>query len=296
MHEAPEEEADNAHSWRLCHADLTARRSAVARKKSSQVPPASPAPVPPIGSLVTRSQGKASAEALMASADTGDPFTYAEAMESPQPDHWKRAMEEESTSILLNNTFAALNSREAQQLQVKPIGPKWVYKTKHNPDGSTQYKGRLIIKEYELIDFGETLAPVGKLTTFRYVISLIGKYGTAWNMDHLYIVTSFLNPEIYDDDIYMTLPEGRPEGFNHPKIVVRLWKALHGFKQAPRLWHCDIDALLLTIGFTQCSADPNFSLRSDGILIHLYVNDIYVSFPDAATNAAIEVNAKLSDK
>jgi hypothetical protein len=31
-------------------------------------------------------------------------------------------MEEESTSILLNNTFSAPNSREAQQLHVKPIG------------------------------------------------------------------------------------------------------------------------------------------------------------------------------
>jgi hypothetical protein len=45
-------------------------------------------------------------------------------MESPQRDHWKRAMEEESTSILLNNTFSALNSREARQLQVKP---DWLY-------------------------------------------------------------------------------------------------------------------------------------------------------------------------
>jgi len=53
---------------------------AAAIKKSSQAPPASPAQ--PIASLVKRSQDKASAEALMASA--ADPFTYAEAMESPQ--------------------------------------------------------------------------------------------------------------------------------------------------------------------------------------------------------------------
>ena len=46
-------------------------------------------------------------------------------------------MEEESPSILLNNTFSALNSWEARQLQVKLIGSKWVYETKHNPDGST---------------------------------------------------------------------------------------------------------------------------------------------------------------
>jgi len=130
-----------AHSRRLRREDQTSRRSAAAIKKSSQVPPAvpapaqAPAPAPPIGSQVTRSQGKYSAEAITASA--ADPFTYAEAMASPQRDHWNRAMEEESTSILLNNTFSALNSQEARQLQVKPIGSKCVYKTKRNPDEST---------------------------------------------------------------------------------------------------------------------------------------------------------------
>jgi hypothetical protein len=102
-----------------------------------------------VASRITRSQGKASAEALTASEATGDPFTYAEALESPQRNHWKRAMEEESTLILLNNTFSAPNSREARQLQVKPIGSKWVYMTKHNPDGSTRYKARLVIIGYE---------------------------------------------------------------------------------------------------------------------------------------------------
>jgi hypothetical protein len=80
---------------------------AAVTKKSSQVPPASSAP--PIASRVTRSQGKAPTEALTASSATGDPFTYAEAMESCQYDHWKRSMKEESTSILLNNLYLRSN-------------------------------------------------------------------------------------------------------------------------------------------------------------------------------------------
>jgi hypothetical protein len=176
------------------------------------------------------------------------------------------------------------------------IGSKWVYKTKHNPDGSTRYKARLVIKVYEQTDFDETYAPFGKLTTFRYLISLIGKYGTGWNLDHIDVVTAFLNPKIDDDDIYMTLPEGWPECSNAPKIVVRLRKALHGYKQALRLWHDDINTFLLSLGFTQSSANPNLYLRSDGILILLYVDDISILFPEAATKAAIEVKAKLSEK
>jgi len=234
-----------AHSRRLRREDQTARCWAAAIKKSSQVPTAAPAPM--IGSRVTRSQGKAFTEALTASAE--DPYTFAEAMESPQRDHWKRPMEEVRTSILRNNTFSALNSREARQLWVKPIGSKWVYKTKHNPDRSTRYKARLVIKGYEQTDFGDTYASVGKLTMFRYLISPIGISG--WNMDHLDVVTAILYPEIDDDDIYMTLPERWPEGLNAPKIIVRLRKALYGLKQAPRLWHDDINAFLLSLGSTQ---------------------------------------------
>jgi hypothetical protein len=139
------------------------------------------------------------ANALASTSINSDPFTYAEAMDSPQHEHWKRAMEEECTSILLNNTFTTVNYQEARQLRVKPIGSKWVYQTKYNPDGTIRYKACLVIKGYEQTDFGETDAPVGKLTTFRYLISRVGKYG--WNIDHLDVVTAFLNPEVDDDDI-----------------------------------------------------------------------------------------------
>ena len=66
----------------------------------------------------------------------------------------------------------------------------------------------------------KTYAPVGKLTTCWYLLSLVGKHG--WNLDHLDVVTAFLNPEVNDDDIYMTLPKGWVEGLNTPTITVRL--------------------------------------------------------------------------
>jgi len=64
-------------------------------------------------------------------------------------------------------------------------------------------------------------------------MSMVGKHG--WSIDHLDVVTASLNPEVDEDDSYMTLPEGCPEGLNAPAIVVRLKKALYGLKQAPRL-------------------------------------------------------------
>jgi hypothetical protein len=139
-------------------------------------------------------------------------------------------MEEECRLILLNITFTTVNSREARQLRVKPIGSKWVCKGKHNPDGTIRYKAHLVVDGCEQMDFGETYAPVGKLTTCQYLISLVGNHG--WIIDHLDVLTDFLNSEVDEDDIYMTLPKGWPEGPKAPMIVVRLMKALYVLKQA----------------------------------------------------------------
>ena len=166
-------DAENiAHGWHLHREDQTARLLAAAIQKLCHLQPVSPAtapapaPAPPIGSHVTRCQGKACADALMVSEDSGHPYTYEKAMDSPQQDHWKSTMEEESTSMLLNNTFSALNSREARQLQLKPIGPMWVYQTKYNPDRSTLYKAWRVVTGYKQTDFGDTYTRGDLLTAF----------------------------------------------------------------------------------------------------------------------------------
>jgi len=51
-------------------------------------------------------------------------------------------------------------------------------------------------------------------------------------MDHLDVVTTFLNSKIDNDNIYMTLSERWPEGLIARNIVVRLRKALFGLEQA----------------------------------------------------------------
>jgi len=91
----------------------------------------------------------------------------------------------------------------------EPIGCKWIYKRKVNPDRSTHYKARLVIKGYEQkegIDYDETYALVSKMATFQLVLALATQYG--WDVDHMDIVTAFLNPKIDCDNIYMEMPLG----------------------------------------------------------------------------------------
>ena len=95
-------------------------------------------------------------------------------------------MKQEWNSILENLTFRAFeeggeltpigsslpnttNTSLLYPTTAKLISSKWVYKTKQNPDGSLRFKSRLVIcgfQQGEGIDYGDTYAPVSKLTTF----------------------------------------------------------------------------------------------------------------------------------
>jgi len=119
---------------------------------------------------------------------------------------------------------------------------------------------------------------------------------TGSNIDQLYVVTASLNPEIDDDNIYITLPESLPESPYTSTFVVWLKKSLYGLTQAPRLWRNDINTFLLSFEFTQSKADLNPYLHSDGILMLWYIDNISMLYAKDATKAAIEVKARLSEK
>jgi len=171
---------------------------------------------------------------LAANPSDSDPRKYREALNSPLVyKHWKSAMQEEYVSLMENNAFMLVKHTES-----KPIGCKCVYKTKHYPDGTLRYKARLVVKGYEQVkgvDFDETYAPVGKLTTLCYLLCFMAY--NSWNSDHLDVVTAFLNPEI-DKVVFTELPEGIDWLSKSNTLrtgFLRLNKALYGLKQAPRL-------------------------------------------------------------
>jgi len=110
---------------------------------------------------------------------------------------------QEYASLIENSTFTPFTNTNG----MKPIGCRGVYKTKRNLNGTIRYKARLVIKGYEQIhgvDFDETYAPVGKLITLWYLLSFAAQ--NSYKIDHLDVVTAFLNPEI-DTEVYMQLPE-----------------------------------------------------------------------------------------
>jgi hypothetical protein len=161
--------------------------------------------------------------ALASTVINGVQSTYAQSMAGPLWCDWKWAIDEESTSICFYNTFTTVNSKDVKQLLLKPVGCQWVFKTKRNSDVSTDCRAHLVIKGYKKAEFSKIYAPVGKLTSFWYHISLIRKCGL--NINPLDVMTVFLNPGINDDDFLTVLPKGLPEGQNDmrtcgPPIIV----------------------------------------------------------------------------
>ena len=228
-----------------------------------------------------------------------DPLLYQEAMSSMDFQRWKLATLEEWGAILDNGTFQDFKGqsetrgwvhRQEKHLKgqqpldalagMEVISSKWVYKKKINPDGTTRYKVCLVIRGFELVegtDYGETYAPVSKLTTFRMLLSLAARHG--WTIDYMDVTTAFLNPEIDWDEVYMSLPPGMEwidtKLYNQGVHIVRLRKALYGLRQALKLWLDEINGFLLSIGFKPSSADLNLYIKGS-VLLLLYVDDMII--------------------
>ena len=101
---------------------------------------------------------------LTAGATEDGHGSYRDALNSQLHKQWKEAMRQEYASLIENSTFTPITNTNG----MKPIGCRWLYKTKCNPNGTIRYKARLMINKYEQtrgVGFDETYAPVGKLIT-----------------------------------------------------------------------------------------------------------------------------------
>ena len=103
----------------------------------------------------------------------------------------------------------------------------------------------------EGIDFDESFALVARLESIRILLSIACIMNfKLYQMD---VKSAFLNG-LLQEEVFME----QPKGFQDPHFsdhVLRLKKALYGFKQVPRAWYDHLMSYLLDRSFKRGHAD-----------------------------------------
>jgi hypothetical protein len=198
-----------------------------------------------------------------------EPLSVEQALEDPD---WIIAMEEELNNFNRNEVWE-LVPRQKQNV----IDTKWVFRNKQDEFVVvTKNKARLVGKGYtkvEVLDFGETYAPVARLESIRILLA----YATHHNfkLHQMDIKSAFLNG-LLQEEIYVEQPPGfdDPNFLNH---VYKLHKALYGLNQDPRAWYECLKEFLLKNGFEIGKADSTLFIQRNGkdiFVCQIYVDDI----------------------
>jgi hypothetical protein len=195
--------------------------------------------------------------------------------------HWRNAMTAEIQALKANHTWILQPLPPGK----KPIGCKWVFKTKFRADGSIErHKARLVAKGYtqiEGLDYHDTFAPVAKLVTVRCILAVAA--ARQWHLFQLDVNNAFLHGNL-DEEVYMSPPPGYSTPTATP--VCRLQKSIYGLKQASHNWFFKLCFVLLAAGFIQSQADHSLFKLSQGqssTFILVYVDDILIASNDLST-------------
>ncbi|RVX12571.1 Retrovirus-related Pol polyprotein from transposon RE1 [Vitis vinifera] len=187
---------------------------------------------------------------------------------------------------LSQNFQAFITSLEDDQLPEgkRPVGCKWIFTVKHNPDGSiNRFKARLVAKGFTQsygIDYEETFAPVAKLNSIRVLLSVA--VNLDWNLHQLDVKNAFLNGEL-EEEAYMKIPPSMETPENSGKVC-KLRKSLYGLKQSPRAWFDRLTRVVKKHGFIQCQADHTLFMKhskeGEMTLFIIYVDEIIITGDD----------------
>lgn len=210
------------------------------------------------------------------SAKKSDPVEPNSVKEALNLKHWKSAMKEEYDALMRNATWNLVPFSPSYNV----VGKKWVFKVKHNLDGSLQKcKARLVAKGFHQrpgIDFSETFSPVIKPSTIRVILTIA--VSKNWVVKQLDVNNAFLNGQL-QEAVYMYQPEGFIDPAK-PTFVCKLNKALYGLKQAPRAWFDKLRTTLISWGFKNAKCDSSLFFFNNGdlvIFVLIYVDDMIVT-------------------
>ncbi|KAM1600962.1 hypothetical protein ACFXTN_023340 [Malus domestica] len=170
-----------------------------------------------------------------------------------------------------NKVWTLVNSNP----NAKPIGCKWVHKTKRDDAGRIERsKARLVTKGFiqrEGIDYNYMFSPVSSKDSMRIIMALTSYFDL--ELHQMDVKIAFLNGDL-EEDIYMVQPPRFAENGNE-NMVCKLNKSIYGLKLESRQWFLKFYQVLTAHAFVENKMDDCIYLKHKGskfIFLVLYVD------------------------
>jgi hypothetical protein len=194
-------------------------------KKPSEVEPN--APVPMIDDETTLVSKLNAYGYVVDAVDEEEPKSCLEAVNGPNGDLWKEAVEKELGSLDKARTWDVVDRVAGK----KEVGSRWVFKVKRLADSSVdKFNVRFVAQGFSQrpgFDFDETYAPVVRFDSLRLLLAITAEQG--WRPQQVDVKSTYLYGDL-DEQIFMTLPEGHREKGK----TARLRKCIYGLTQSRR--------------------------------------------------------------
>lgn len=220
---------------------------------------------------------------VTSTSDMGDiriPRGYRQAMESPESQYWKEAVDRELKGLIENKTW------DVVPMSSVPPGANimrchMVFTVKRLSDGSIEkFKCRLVAdgntQRYG-VDFNRIFSTVAKLSTLRLLLAIAAARG--YRLTSIDVRQAYLHAELRED-LYMQMPPGLPTvDSDGNKLVAKLRKSLYGLRQAGREWADLLSSFLTSWGFRRSAIDICLYLYTSGghlLYIVVWVDDCVI--------------------
>lgn len=176
--------------------------------------------------------------------------------------------------------FGTWTTVDRSSVNKKIASTRWVFAINYGTDGRIdRFRAGLVVRGFKQAagqDFESTFAPVIRFESLRMLFAIAAMHHMK---SHLLDATNAFVGSPLDIPNYINIPGGlegfQPSLVSNGKQVLLLRRSLYGLKQAAYLWNKKINEYIKKMNFKQSSADPSVYINSRGVIIAVYVDDIF---------------------
>lgn len=216
--------------------------------------------------------------AFAAKANDGDALGYRAAMNAPDCEQFREAMDVEMTQLLDRDPWDVVDRSMADGHII--LDTTWVFKRKRYPDGRVKkHKARLCIRgdqQVEGSDYFQSYAPVVSWTTVRLLLVLAASLGLVTKQVD-YTLAFCQAPLKQDEIVFIECPKG----YEEEGKVLKLKKSVYGIHQGPYNFFTHLQDGLLERGWKQSTFEPCLFTK-DNVVLLCYVDDCLLFSPTAS--------------